>query len=141
MQLLNEDETATPTTMMVAEYTSNTGGIENRLRIKETVPIPSIPVNKPRILVKIFNVSLNSQDYKVSEIPNFGRLALPPPSTPGTDFVGRVHESSDPDFTAGELVFGTLPVPERHGTLAEYAVVKKDGMVKVPTSLPPGVDL
>ncbi|KAF5006435.1 hypothetical protein FDECE_7195 [Fusarium decemcellulare] len=127
--------------MIAAEYDSTTGGIENHLTIKENVPVPSIPAKKPGILVKIFSVSLNPQDYKVSEIPVFGRLALPPPSTPGTDFVGQVYKSTDPDFIAGDLVFGTLSVPERHGTLAEYAIVKKDGIAKVPTSLPVGVDL
>ncbi|KAH7480595.1 hypothetical protein FOMA001_g7553 [Fusarium oxysporum f. sp. matthiolae] len=119
--------------MFALRYTSTKGGLEANLTLEENVDKLVIPSDGPAAVVEVLYSSLNPQDYKLPELPFLGSWNIPPPATPGTDYVGRIYETNMPDLKKGDLVFGTLDLPTKYGTLAQYVLVKgKDGISKVP---------
>ncbi|KAF5259327.1 hypothetical protein FOXYS1_10060 [Fusarium oxysporum] len=127
--------------MFAWQYISTKAGIEKNFVLNRNVPVPSLPKKGSAVLVKVSSVSINPQDYKRPEIL-FGRFSLPPPSTPGTDFVGIVHETTDPAFAKGDIIFGSIGAPRKQGALAEYVVTETDQVANVPIALlEPGFEL
>ncbi|KAJ4030209.1 hypothetical protein NW761_011881 [Fusarium oxysporum] len=119
--------------MFARRYTSTKGGLEANLTLEENVDKLVIPSDGPAALVEVLYSLLNPQDYKLPELPFLGSWNIPPPATPGTDYVGRIYETNMPDLKKGDMVFGTLDLPTKYGTLAQYVLVKgKDGISKVP---------
>lgn len=88
---------------------------------------------KDRTLVRVTYASLNPSDFKLPAIPIVGRY-IHPKGIPGVDFAGTVVESTLPDFTRGDLVFG-MTAPMTVGTLGKYVVIPKDCCVPVPDGL------
>jgi NADPH:quinone reductase-like Zn-dependent oxidoreductase len=128
-----------PATMSAWQYTSASPNIESNFVLKHDLPLPAVPKSgdksDPAALIQVLAVALNPADYKVPEIPFFGKLALgAPPQVPGQDLVGRVVSSTTPGLAEGDLVVGS-PI---QGALAEYVRVPantKGALVKVPAAL------
>lgn len=83
-------------------------------------------------------VEYSTVNYKDGMILNgLGRLVRTYPHVPGVDFAGRVVESQNPDFNAGDQVVLTgWRVGEAHwGGYAERARVKGDWLVPLPDGL------
>ncbi|SCO76957.1 related to zinc alcohol dehydrogenase [Fusarium oxysporum] len=119
--------------MFALRYASAKGGVENNLALEQKVDKPVLPGAGPAALVKVLHSSLNPQDYKLPELPFLGPSTIPPPAIPGTDYVGRIHETNIPELEQGDLVFGTLDLPTKYGSLAEYVLIKgTDGIAKLP---------
>ncbi|KAM0549075.1 hypothetical protein ACHAPJ_009650 [Fusarium lateritium] len=119
--------------MFALRYTSTKGGLEANLVFEEDVNKVTVPIDGPAAVVEVMYSSLNPQDYKLPELAFLGSRNIPPPATPGTDYVGRIYETNMPEFNQGDMVFGTLDLPTQHGTLAQYVLIKgKDAIVKVP---------
>ncbi len=87
------------------------------------------------VLVEVHYSSLNYKDALA--ITGAGKILRSFPFIPGIDFAGRVVESSDPRYRAGdEVVLTGWGVGERHfGGLAEYARVKGEWLVPLPAGL------
>jgi NADPH:quinone reductase-like Zn-dependent oxidoreductase len=127
-------EREAPMTIGAWQYTSTSPTIEDNLVWKSDIPQPSL--TKPGTLVQVLAVALNPADYKVPEIPLFGRLAVgAPPQTPAQDIAGRVVNSTTSELAPGDLVVGSI----FKGALAEYVFVpaNRKGIVlaKVPQAL------
>ncbi|EXL66107.1 hypothetical protein FOPG_17703 [Fusarium oxysporum f. sp. conglutinans race 2 54008] len=119
--------------MFALRYASTKGGFEANLTLEENVDKLVMPSDGPAAVVEVLYSSLNPEDYKLPELPFLGSWNIPPPATPGTDYVGRTYETNMPDLKKGDMVFGTLDLPTKYGTLAQYVLVKgKDGVSKVP---------
>jgi NADPH:quinone reductase-like Zn-dependent oxidoreductase len=119
-------------------YDSASGGLEKNLYLPtEGVPKPRI-TSPNQVLVEVLTVALNPADYK---IPEMGILSKPlitsMPATPGMDFAGRVvdYGAAVNDFKKGELVFGALQMPCKHGSLAQYVVVPVTAILSLPDSI------
>ncbi|KAJ5770260.1 uncharacterized protein N7511_002311 [Penicillium nucicola] len=125
---------ASPSESMFSwQYNSTNQGLETNLQFCENVPRPEIPSRGIGSIVKVLAVSLNPQDYKVPEMTLVGKMATRPPATPASDFVGRIYETNVPGLKIDDVVCGTLGLPQKHGSLAEYILVMgTDGIVKVP---------
>ncbi|KAG5796258.1 hypothetical protein H9Q69_004684 [Fusarium xylarioides] len=119
--------------MFALRYASTKGGLEANLTLEESVDKLVLPSDGLAAVVEVLYSSLNPQDYKLPELPVLGSWNIPPPATPGTDYVGRIYETNMPNLKKGDMVFGTLALPTKYGTLAQYVLVKgKDGISKVP---------
>lgn len=125
--------TGLPQTMRAAQWTSISGGIENNLHLNPTAPLPLSTINslpKDHTLIKVAYASLNHLDYKPAEMP-FGSALYTKPSTPGLDFSGTVIATTLPHLEPGQRVLGRTE-PPTCGTLAEYVLVGKHGVAKLP---------
>lgn len=125
-------------TMKAWQYDSVSGGLEKHLYLAtEGVPKPRI-TSPNQVLIEVLTAALNPADYKV---PEMGILSKPlissMPATPGMDFAGRVvdHGTAVDKFQKGELVFGALQMPCKHGSLAQYVVVSDTDCLSLPGSI------
>src|SRR3989454_9626835 len=87
------------------------------------------------VLVKVAYSSVNYKDGLAS-IPE-GKIVRNYPFVPGIDLSGVVAESSDPRFKPGDEVIVTSYVlgVSHYGGYSEYARVKADWVVPLPTGL------
>lgn len=87
------------------------------------------------VLIKVAYSSVNYKDGLAS-IPN-GNIVRKYPFVPGIDLSGTVAESSDPRFKAGdEVIVTSYDLGVSHfGGFSEYARVKADWVVPLPTGL------
>ncbi|KAK3983777.1 hypothetical protein QBC44DRAFT_49898 [Cladorrhinum sp. PSN332] len=132
--------TKLPEAMRAVTWTTATPNLHSNLTLDPSAPLPLVAHNQ--VLVKVLSAALNPADYKVAEnLPAFlRRYALGAgPITPGMDFCGRivdmgskVNTDSKRIFSVGELVFGRLGGPAKHGSLAEYVPVSAEIVSKVP---------
>jgi acrylyl-CoA reductase (NADPH) len=99
-----------------------------------TIPRESLP-RQGEVLIQVFYSSLNYKDALA--IAGRGKIVHCFPMVPGIDLAGIVVESSDSRFKRGDPVIGTgWGLGERYwGGLAEYASVKADWLLPVPTGL------
>ncbi|KAF7194612.1 Zinc-type alcohol dehydrogenase-like protein C16A3.02c [Pseudocercospora fuligena] len=128
--------TSIPSSMRACTWKSNTGGLEANLKLDNNVPLPKNAgsVANGQTLVKVAYASLNPVDYKMAEMPILGNYILPS-SIPGLDFSGTVVDTKLSHLKPGDRVHGRLD-PPFFGTIADYVVVGKDGIAKVPDNLP-----
>ena len=108
--------------------------IENKtLAAVKDITLPAL--GDGDVLVDIDWSSLNYKDALA--ITGKGKIIRQFPMVPGIDFSGRVSESRDPRFTAGQSVILTgWGVGENHwGGLAAQACVKGDWLVSLPEAL------
>ena len=120
-----------PATMRAWVYDKVRNGLENALTLDASFPLPESfknlaqPKNKAErgfVLVRVLAAAVNPVDYKLPELPLVGGLTHTRPAIPALDFCGRVVNSTDPQFVAGQLVAGMTAHLAQHGTLAEYTV-------------------
>jgi NADPH:quinone reductase-like Zn-dependent oxidoreductase len=124
---------SSPASMLAWQFTSTEFGLEKNLQLNQAAPIPALLAHDTVTFIKVLCVSLNPVDYKLAELPLVGKCMVPRPATPGSDYLGRVVKTTVKGLKDGDLVFGTFEVPQKHGTLAEFVVVKgEEGVVKVP---------
>ncbi|KAK4452529.1 hypothetical protein QBC34DRAFT_320236 [Podospora aff. communis PSN243] len=133
--------TNTPKTMRAWQFTSTTPTLHQNLTL-HTLPIPTPTPTNP-ILIRVLSTSLNPIDYKLPSLPLLGRLLIPRPATPGSDFCGRIITIHPPSsqttpLKQGDLIFGRLGAPQ-HGTLAEYITVPASACVLAPEGVHPDV--
>lgn len=139
-----------PSTMRAWQFSSTRGGIEKNMKLNPSAPMPAHDAHAlghDKVLVKIIAAGINPVDYKLAELPLIGRLLYRKNATPGSDFAGVVAAAATPppvanggardDFKEGELVFGRLSQPVRHGTLEEYIVLPSAELVHVPEGVDP----
>jgi NADPH:quinone reductase-like Zn-dependent oxidoreductase len=124
-----------PKTMKAWQWTACPETLEKALFINESADLPTAkkPLGPDEVLVKVHYAALNPVDYKLPELPVVGRMAIPKPATPGLDFSGVVADKG-PESTLqiGQKVFGKVEPKQPHGTLADYIVGSKEGVVPVP---------
>jgi len=124
-----------PATMKAWQYTTSKGGIEKNLVLNNTVPLPTPRPNQH--LVRVVAASLNPADYKGSEHPILGWLAVRKPATPGNDFAGViVIPAVGSPYIPGDLVFGCSgDNPFAGGALREFTLVKEKYLAPIPEVL------
>ncbi|KAM0716557.1 hypothetical protein Q7P37_008002 [Cladosporium fusiforme] len=124
-------------TMKAAAYESSAGGLDKNLKATDTWPTPKNAKNLPKdhTLVRVSYASLNPVDYKVPELPLFGRIIFSK-GIPGLDYAGTVVESTLPHLKPGEPVFGKTE-PPAFGSLGEYIVVGKEACLPIPDGVQP----
>ena len=127
--------------MRAIQFTSATGGMEERLRLTTSSPLPPTAdtLRKDEILVNVFFATTNPADHKFAETWPASYFVARQGSIPGMDFAGSVvatgpfSQTSPHNPQSGQLVFGKLSWPGvKFGTLAEYVVVNRTGCVAVP---------
>ncbi|KAK0616602.1 hypothetical protein B0T14DRAFT_538473 [Immersiella caudata] len=126
--------------MRAWQFTSTTPTLQANLILLPSVPLPTPNPSNP-LLIRVLYASLNPVDYKIPEIPLLGRLLIPRPATPGSDFCGVVVTTSIPNttpFKLGDTVFGRLDSPQ-HGTLSEYLALSPSACVLAPQGVPPDI--
>lgn len=140
--------TAIPSTMRAWQFSSTRGGIEKNLHLNDAARVPAHDtraLGSEKVLVKVLAAAINPVDYKMPELPALGRLLYGGNATPGSDFAGVIVAAKDRStagegeegFREGQLVFGRLNQPVKHGTLEEYIVVSKGQLVRVPEGVDP----
>lgn len=134
--------TSIPSSMKAWQYTQVTGGVEKNLKLHNAIPLPpkAKSLGPDEILVNVLSAALNPIDYKLAELPIFGKLALGSPASPGFDYAGRVAatgSNSEKDLTVGQMVFGKLADPTKYGTLAEYTIATRNGCFPLPEGVSP----
>lgn len=127
--------------MKTWQYASAAGGLEKNLQLKWDVPEPFVDqLSKDKILVEGLYASLNPADYKLPEILSpINKILKRVPAVPCMDFCGRVksvHKSNE-TMKDGDLVFGSLGMPSKNGTLSQYFIAPVATCVKVPAGLKP----
>ena len=95
----------------------------------------SLTVRPPRdgeLLVRTIQASICGSDLHVI-YDNFSMFDLPaPPGFPGHEGFGKVVESRDPGFSAGDLVL-TCPWPDEAGCFADYQTIGARFCLKLPS--------
>ncbi|PVH92107.1 GroES-like protein [Periconia macrospinosa] len=112
-------------------------GLDASMTLDPTHPLPT-PTNPNHVQIRIHSASLNPADHKVPETPFLSRFAVSNPYIPGQDFSGVVTAlgSSITDLTIGDAVFGSTCGDQMgKGTLAEYVVVTRAMVAKIPDVL------
>lgn len=125
--------------MKAWQFSATNGGLEKHLTFNPSAPSPpSTSLGPEQVLVEVISMSLNPVDYKIPELPLFGRLLVPRPASPGIDFCGRVIStgSAATALSPGQTVFGRLDAPTRFGTTGQYIIAPSAGTAP----LPPGID-
>lgn len=112
--------------------------LEKAIKLNETAPLPTAKrsLAAGESLVQVHAASLNPVDYKLAELPLFGRLVIPKPATPGLDFAGKVVQVGvDSKVKVGQMVFGKLEPKQHFGTMGEYIIGSKAGTVPLPQGI------
>lgn len=123
--------------MRAWQYSGTAGGLEKNLSLNSSAPLPE---PKPgQHLVQVIATALNPVDYKVTEIPIVGRLAVSKPATPGIDFAGTiVRPATGSTLKAGQSVFGVCGTsPLAGGALREFAISTTQSTVAIPDGVDP----
>ncbi|KAL5114148.1 hypothetical protein ACEQ8H_007945 [Pleosporales sp. CAS-2024a] len=124
-----------PATMRAWQWSQCNDTLENAIRLQDSAPLPTArrPLRSGESLVQVYAAALNPVDYKLAELPIAGRIAITKPATPGLDFAGSVVEvGPDCQVHVGQRVFGKLEPNQQFGSLGEYVVVSKAGVVPIP---------
>ncbi|CAA9966079.1 Reticulon-4-interacting protein 1 mitochondrial [Pyrenophora teres f. maculata] len=118
-------------TMKAWQYNSTKGGIEKNLQLNDAAPQPTL--FDEQILVQVHAMALNPVDHKVTEGPVPLRL-IGTNIIPGADFCGKVAKVGKKvdSFQIGEFVFGAKVGALTGGTLAQYVVVEKSMLTRLP---------
>ncbi|PWY83782.1 zinc alcohol dehydrogenase [Aspergillus sclerotioniger CBS 115572] len=128
-----------PTTMKAWLYSHTTPTLEQNLTLTPTATPPPPP--KPtQLLIRVLTCALNPADYKVPSMPIISRLLIRKPASPCLDFAGEIITpgSSVTEFTAGQIVYGTLPLPTQFGPFGEYILAETEHVQLVPEGV--GID-
>lgn len=116
------------------------GELEQNLRLVADLPKPSAEkLRRDQVLVKTLYASINPADRMVADLGVYTKLRLGLPAIPGYDFCGLVEaiHPSDTTFKPGDLVFGSLGHPVKHGTLSEYFVAPTRCCAHLPDGVKP----
>ena len=134
-----------PSTMKAWQFSDGSGGLDKHLHLNNSAPLPPKAKNlgTDEILIKVIASSINPIDYKLAEF-FVRRFVYGADATPAHDYAGRVVATgpnsgkySKQDLKPGQLVFGRLDNPTKHGTLAEYTVATRIGCVPIPDGVKP----
>lgn len=141
---MSNANTDLPRTMRAWIFDKVDTTLEDAMKLVDDFPTPESFTNLPpsnanngsgAVLVRILVASVNPADYKVPEVPLFGRSHPKRPAIPGADFCGRVVKSTSSTFAVGDLVAGKVTNLSPNGTLAEYTVAPGNEVVSVPESV------
>jgi len=123
--------------MRAWQYTSNSGPLEDRIKLNSNLPVPHPEPSQH--LVRTSIVAVNPVDYKPAEVYFISRFAIPKPATPGIDFAGHiVIPAEGSSLKEGQAVWGvTGKSPFAGDALKEYIVPD----AKFTLALPDGVHL
>ncbi|KAL6401839.1 putative zinc alcohol protein [Ilyonectria robusta] len=128
--------------MQAWQYTTIKDTLESSLALNETATPPDASsLNKDDVLIEVITAGINPVEYKLPEMPMFGKFMVQPPASPGLDFCGRVKakHATNESFTEGQLVFGALSIATKFpkfGSLGQIIIAPCSGI----TALPKGVD-
>ncbi|KAL4732138.1 hypothetical protein ACLX1H_001146 [Fusarium chlamydosporum] len=124
--------TTLPLTMRAMQWRVIEDGIDKSLNLAPNAKLPKRSQSLPKghTLIKVAYASVNHLDYKVAEM-SLGSILFSKPATPGLDYSGTIVSTTLSGFTAGQRVFGRTELPTG-GTLAEYVVVRENGIAAVP---------
>lgn len=120
-------------TMKAWQFTAP-GPIINTLRLATDVPRPDAASLQPgQVLVRVVSAGINPVDYKLPELGLAARAVLGFPKTPGVDLSGTVVAIGEgvEGVKAGDHVLGWVKPFGKTGALAEYAVLDKEGWVRL----------
>lgn len=127
--------------MKAWQYSSIKETLENSLVLNENATPPdasSLP--NDHVLIEVISAGVNPVDYKLPEIPVFGKFMIQPPASPGFDFCGRIRATHpDSALSEGQLVFGALSIGSKFpkfGSFSQLIIAPSSHI----TSLPMGVD-
>ncbi|OCL11073.1 GroES-like protein [Glonium stellatum] len=125
-------------TMKAWLYNTTTGGLEKNLYLPTLAPKPQL-ISPNQILVEVISMGLNPTDYKIPELGLVAKAVIPTPASPGLDFCGRVAATGNTvdSLRIGELVWGRLDGPTRHGTLGQFVIASATGCVPLPDGVDP----
>ncbi|KAF5387131.1 hypothetical protein D9615_001846 [Tricholomella constricta] len=109
------------------------------LRLRSDWEVPS-KLKEGQVLVKVQAAALNPVGYKLMKIlPNFAHSGRPLPAE--QDLAGVIVDGNGTHFSAGDQVFGFIPVElsqaTRQGSLAQYVRMPADHLVLRPPSVSP----
>ncbi|EPE09123.1 zinc alcohol dehydrogenase [Ophiostoma piceae UAMH 11346] len=130
-----------PTTMRAWVFNTVKTTLEDAMELVDDYTVPDTFTTLPpaeanngtgAVLVRILVASVNPADYKVPEVPLFGRYHPQRPAIPGADLCGHVVKSTSPNFAVGDLVAGKVANLSPHGTLTEYTVAPGNEIVSIP---------
>lgn len=132
-----------PSTMTAWVFSSAAGGIAKNLQLRHDIPLPpsAKSLKKDEVLVKTRAMALNPADYALAEVALLSLLIISKPASPGLDFSGTVvalgpnsgkHKA---ELKVGQFVFGRLGMPQRWGSLGQYLVCKREGVVPAPEGM------
>lgn len=129
-----------PKTMRAWQYNNASQGLDKALHLNEiATPPPASALSPDALLVQVHFMSVNPADYKLAELGLLARALVSPPAAPGMDFSGRVVAAgsrSTATYPPGQLVFGRVEPPTKHGTMGGYVVVKNgEGVARVPEGM------
>ncbi|GKU12568.1 unnamed protein product, partial [Fusarium langsethiae] len=121
--------------MQATQWRTIKNGIDKNLKLIVDAKLPndSDCLTKGQTLIKVAYASVNHLDYKVAEMP-FASMIFAKPVTPGLDYSGTIVSTTRGDFGIGQRVFGRTDLPTG-GTLAEYVVVRDQGVAAVPNGV------
>lgn len=134
--------------MQAWQYTTIKGTLENSLTLNEkATPPDAASLPKGHVLVEVISAGVNPVDYKIVEVPIFGRLMSQPPASPGLDFCGRVHakhpaddDDDDDSLAVGQLVFGALSISAKlpkFGSLGQIMLAPRSHLAALPEGVLP----
>ncbi|KAH9920420.1 chaperonin 10-like protein [Amylocystis lapponica] len=100
---------------------------------------PDAPVlTKGEVLIKTQAAALNPVDYKIMK--HFPGILGKRPYVAAHDLAGTVVDANGTEFNDGDGVFGLIlptAVLSKHGSLAEYAVVRASSLIPRPANVTP----
>ncbi|ETS74197.1 hypothetical protein PFICI_14063 [Pestalotiopsis fici W106-1] len=121
-------------TMRGWQYTA-IGELESQLQLVTNLPKPSpATLGQDQVLVKSLYASINPADRLASNLGVYTKYKIGLPAIPGYDFCGLVEaiHPSNTTLKTGDLVFGCLGYPVKHGTLCEYFIAPTTCCARVP---------
>lgn len=110
------------------------GAIGKTLKLVEDAPKPPKPLHDGQILVEVACVGINPADHKSMELGVASRALNQFPKTPGMDLSGKVVDvaSDVTDTKPGDFVAGRVTTGRHDGSLAQYAVLNREGYATLP---------
>lgn len=128
--------------MQAWQYSSIKETLENSLTLNENATPPnasSLP--KDHVLIEVISAGINPVEYKLPEIPVFGKFMIQPNTTPGSDFCGRIRSKNGAEgFSEGQVVFGALSIGTKlpqFGSLGQLLVAPSSNIAPLPMGVDP----
>ncbi|RAK98822.1 NAD(P)-dependent alcohol dehydrogenase [Aspergillus ibericus CBS 121593] len=114
-------------------YSHTSPTLEQNLTLTPSAPAPP-PPKTTQLLIRVLACALNPADYKVPSMPIVSRLLIRKPASPCLDFAGEIVTpgANVTEFSAGQIVYGTLSLPTQFGPLGEYIIAEAEHVQLVP---------
>ncbi|KAM0330182.1 hypothetical protein ACHAQA_004356 [Verticillium albo-atrum] len=129
--------------MQAWQYTDIKGTLEDSLVLNEkAIPPDAASLPEDHVLIEVIAAGINPVDYKLIEIPVFGKFMTQPPASPGLDFCGRIRtkKASNTIFSEGQLVFGALSITTKvpkFGALSQLIIAPCSQLAALPKGVAP----